>query len=788
MNACRSKRGSSERGAVIVMVAVWLPVLALFVSFAVDFAHFFDYSRNLQNRADAAALAAGDAYGGTCFGNYGTAQTDAIGQTAQQYSGPPVQDPSKPYTVQDNLPYAYSTFTPNKYQNVPNLTQGTAPNFHLLLNSPANYGDPGAGDWQMGTGSAQGTSLALCDSTDEDGHGPMADVRVTQSNLGLFFPLLALTPSISAHARVALEESTGSGAVVPIAVRDPGAIQCIAVNYINAATGTPINASPIAMKEEGTDALTNDIIWDVPGGSSITMPAAGANAGVYAQVVTGPCGDNPSTYEPDNTGLLRLNVFSNATSPSAAVITSPGVFLTTGSCPNDNLSNLYFTDGACTLGIKANVLFPSGATNTGVSVTDSATNTTVNLVHGAGNEWDTPNNKPFPWTLDPALNPGADQFTVVATSGSGNNKVTTNLGVQQEAFGACNEAISTCPANGMSGSIVNARVHLPPPVGQPNDVGPESYAAGSSPTLLFTLEVAGLNNTPSNGPPTILRFSEPNKFASHATGLINCGQTAQGSSQAITAIISGCPVAGTTGTNGCPVTSNNFYFCSPLVINRRNSACPIDGDTGQAGSIVPPATSPSYRTAATPTVPTDCVGLVGGNKTPITAGIACRIFTNQTPASCANGSINNANCSADNWSPSIGASAVSGGDPRAITMVITAPEDLSGNNGPPVPIRNFATFYVTGWNLQGSASGCATYGALSPGALQAGDALAINQCTDGTTPPGGCTINGNPKNRNGGDAGEIWGYWMTYVDPSGIPSQTSCNTKAFGTCVPALTR
>ena len=59
----RTPSPKSESGAVIVMVAIWLPVLALFVSFAVDFAHFFDYSRNLQNRADAAALAAIVGYG-----------------------------------------------------------------------------------------------------------------------------------------------------------------------------------------------------------------------------------------------------------------------------------------------------------------------------------------------------------------------------------------------------------------------------------------------------------------------------------------------------------------------------------------------------------------------------------------------------------------------------------------------------------------------------------------------------------------------------------------------------
>src|SRR3954454_13070733 len=88
-----------ERGAVLVLVAVTLPVIVLFVAFGVEVGHWFDYSRNLQNRADAAALAAGDTYGGTCFGSYTTTQTDGIGKVAQQYSGPP------PGTPPTNLPF-----------------------------------------------------------------------------------------------------------------------------------------------------------------------------------------------------------------------------------------------------------------------------------------------------------------------------------------------------------------------------------------------------------------------------------------------------------------------------------------------------------------------------------------------------------------------------------------------------------------------------------------------------------------------------------------------------------
>jgi len=57
--------------------------------------------------------------------------------------------------------------------------------------------------------------------------------------------------------------------------------------------------------------------------------------------------------------------------------------------------------------------------------------------------------------------------------------------------------------------------------------GPNAYAAGSPQSLKLTLEVQVLSKTPPAGPPTILRFSEPNSVT-HATGLINCGQTSQG--------------------------------------------------------------------------------------------------------------------------------------------------------------------------------------------------------------------------------------------------------------------
>src|SRR5947208_2475973 len=140
----RLSTARDERGAAMVLVAVALPVLILFVAFGVEVGHWFDYSRNLQNRADAAALAAAVQYGGTCFGTPAAAQTDAIGQVAQQYAGPPIGTPDA------NLPYALTSIPAANYKNRPNLTKGTPANFHMLLNSTQYW--PSGTNWSMRPG------------------------------------------------------------------------------------------------------------------------------------------------------------------------------------------------------------------------------------------------------------------------------------------------------------------------------------------------------------------------------------------------------------------------------------------------------------------------------------------------------------------------------------------------------------------------------------------------------------------------------------------------------------
>ena len=104
-------------------------------------------------------------------------------------------------------------------------------------------------------------------------------------------------------------------------------------------------------------------------------------------------------------------------------------------------------------------------------------------------------------------------------------------------------------------------------------------------------------------------------------------------------------------------------------------------------------------------------------------------------------------CSPNRWSAYQSGTPIPGGDPRAITLVITQPADLS-QNSLTVPIRNFATFYVTGWDTGGGIPSC---NGLPPS--QSNEALCSGSCKKSAL-------------------GAIWGHWVEYTDPNLIGNGT----------------
>jgi hypothetical protein len=784
MNARPAK--NSERGAVIVMVAVWLPVLAIFASFAIDVGHFFDYSRNLQNRADAFALAAGLEYGNTCA----TATPDAtamaaIGKAGQLYSGP---------GSASDLPYPYSTWPAAQYKNIPNLTAGSLEHYHVVVNGsgPWHQGQTSNGNWPGHTGSTasftHGTLCAASYPDDQSGAtGPIADVWVTQDNLPLFFPLFGFHPSISAHARVELLQGIGSDDIRPIAVRDEANPGCVTVNFVtDDASHTVIKSMTLTQQSNG--------FWSNPTGDTLPMSAAnGSN--VIVQPVLG-CGTSAVAYDGStNSGLNYINSYS-ANSPGsgqAPALTTGGVTLG-GSCVPDQ----YFSTQACTAAVTAHIaLAPgiplsaetikardmstgntvtltklstqvsgkqtvaagglltvnstAGFTPTG-SIDDNSTNPVTSFAYTAidathfklTNGGTFANNDVITQTGDTSWTSGLSGLAIgvetgqhpiridwTQTSGSvggvpcgnGSNACSGNLGIQQQAFGACN----ACDPPDDSDGVVGLKLRLQTdPAGIS---GRNAFARTDTPNLVVELTLSTLRfDTPSpTTPDIILRVGTS---TDQATGLIDCGQ-GNGANADANAI-----------TNGCPIYTDpackNYDFCAPLIAydasKHPNGVC-----------------DPELRQTANP-VYSDCVNTISGTRrTKIPGAIASRIID-------ASGV-----CSPNNWT----AYATNPStypikdDPRAMLFIITKPADLSKNSV--VPIETFATFYVTGWDTSGGNPTCNP----APGE------------------PGNDAWPGVGKSKQNG---AIWGHWITYTDPNVITNNTFCDPTKFGVCGTVLTR
>jgi putative Flp pilus-assembly TadE/G-like protein len=762
----RRPRFESESGAVIVMFAVWLPVLAIFVSFTVDFAHFFDYSRNLQNRADAAARAAAVAYGNTCFGSgwqSSATSTNVIGNIAQQYAGPPNGTPSPGGTPPGtNLPFKFNSTPTTPYQNQPNLTKGTPANFHMLLNSTQSW--PNGTNWSMGTAASGSNpafntdSRALCSSRDEDGNvGPMVDVRLTQAALGLFFPSIfgVFTPNINAHARAALEGEASTNSA-PIAVGDTGFTPCVSVNLVNAATNTVLQTVTLTKEPADPQDPTAPAQWDNSGSPfSFTMPAS---ANVYVQPYLNDCNGTGQTYDDSsNTGLLMINNHPSSdptvATGSAPQLNSAGVTATsTGACSpgGGNVNGTqYFSVGGCTVTVSAGVTFASGIPNGQRNVYllertwDNTNNVWVTTTPSSQNKMNSGGQcsaNSFCGSTTIADSSGIDEFvigwsqtsgSINGTSCSGNPTPAAcqgDFGIQAQSFGACNG----CDQPDESGPVIFSRISevnnttcaLPFPC---NDMN--SFAGGSTHNLIFTFKLSGLNTAAAGSPPTILRFSAA---SNHQTGLVDCGQ-------------------GQSGSNDSAVV---YYGCgpdNPLVPGMN----PLFVYSRPPGSGCSPATD--GNTTGWPNGNNqDCVQTTPGQRrTLVICPLVERIVSAPFGGNCTGGA--SGTCPTNHWTTQ----DWKVGDPRAVQMVITSVADFASAAGSPqawVPIRKFATFYVTGWDQN-----------IKP------------QCGDNEPFPF--------KGKQNSDNGAVWGHWIDYEDTSGTPNGQSCVPSNSPTnCVPALTR
>jgi Putative Flp pilus-assembly TadE/G-like len=645
-----------ERGAVMVIVAVAMFPLVAMLAFAIDTSHWFDYSRNLQNRADAAALAAGSAYGGVCFGNAGDVRTGAqsvLGKWAQLYSGP-AADSDLPYTTGD----VFASTDSSSYVNVPNLTLGKLKDYSLRLNAN-DYANNGGTNFAMGDFcNADPTK----DATDKDPGppGPMVDVKVTQHSLPDFVPVFGINPTINAHARVELKQATGESGVSPIAVADPAQTGCVVARVFDpslGANGTLIQTitmskatadpgAPVTFTGTGPAPIT-------PTGDQLTVQA------FLPDDCSKPNGSG-TTYDDaaDGGGIVFINTYKPlpATPPPTGVNVG-SVFLTPAGCTDSTESarqaattgSAYFFDfqasSSCTVTVNAQVDFPQQATSgNGVVITmDGSTKQTA-----SGGTLDTSGHQLWQATFQISPQSGRHTFVVSYFNGSSPCQNASKSGTAacqfnggnplQETFAAVNDNSDPPDDSGPIGLVrIDSSVSGIITAGAVN-----SLPQGSPTTLAVTFQLRGLSNAQPGDPPIVLRNAVQN---SKKTGFIDCGQ-GNGGSQISASLQTGCPHALT------------IY------------------------------TGPSCPPASTGTPPWSCVGTVSGDKAgPMRKGMDDRIGT-----------------SCDNWLAYPG-TPIPADDPRVMTLVITSPGDLTGSSGNGVVrVLGFAAFYVTGYDGIGKPS------------------------------------------------------------------------------------
>ncbi len=422
MKTLRSARtlGAGERGGVLVLVAVLLPVLILMASFVVDVGNWFEHKRHLQLQADAGALAAGGAVGATCSLGDTAAGNTLIEGEARKYAGDP--------TVLG----AYNSQVGNA--NLGDVT--------IRINRKTfEVGGPGPDDT---------IEQPPCEAS-------MIDVKATEAGLPWFFRVGSVE-AINAHARVAIESvSTVSGGL-PIAVPDVDPKQARAF-FVDESTGLDIPGASVELTKgaavNGLSTWSNDGAPVAVTINTAANPAACPSRGCIGVRIalsggtSTTCGDPlVECYETGTTkGLVYVRGYSQQALGAGAqpIPLARDVRLFNGSCTDPYFS---YSAATCTIGVRANVDFGVAnpvanpplakvrATVDGVTKALTYDPTTSSWASTGNNFFDVdPGAGPLPVTLSWEENAGTMPAPLGACSNNSNkNPCKGTFGVVQRVF------------------------------------------------------------------------------------------------------------------------------------------------------------------------------------------------------------------------------------------------------------------------------------------------------------------------------------------------------------------
>jgi Putative Flp pilus-assembly TadE/G-like len=197
-----------ERGQVVVMFALLLPVLLGIGAAVIGIGNWYTHARTLQTKADAAAFAGAGVWDFPCVESVtsGPTSTQKITDEARKYFGP--------HTQANGTLYNSTTFNRQ-------VGRVDGARVHVVLNGSDYYDDdssPTVAD------ESSPANPSICGSS-------VLDVKATEDNSFPLFSLLPLFPDIKRKARVEIRQIEGLSGLLPISVRIPKPVSAAAVFY-----------------------------------------------------------------------------------------------------------------------------------------------------------------------------------------------------------------------------------------------------------------------------------------------------------------------------------------------------------------------------------------------------------------------------------------------------------------------------------------------------------------------------------------------------------------------------
>jgi Putative Flp pilus-assembly TadE/G-like len=757
---CR-RRLRDERGQVVVMFALLVPVLFALGAIVLDVGNWYVHKRHLQTQVDAAAFAGATKFVGCSF-QFGDpiAANRAIRAEALSYAGDTARVPAVDETFNRQL--------------------GEPRDVRVVLNGSRYWqdGDPEPIDPEGDPPGSAGyhptdptsTGYGLDDSFDPDGNPATPndacstralDVKATDHDVAPLWGLLPATPSPKAKAKVEIRQIREQMRMLPFAVPeiDPAAVVAL---FVDEDDGTVL-ASQALQQVDDPDLPFSE--WSTYPLEQLQPVFVGSdNVGVVILVSkenafpqrTGPlagiCGQAPNLVacyggSTATSGLSFIHGFSGiGGSPSSPQIRDVNV--QDFDCEADDDSAPYFLlTGDCDVTVRAIIDFGLDVDPT-LDPEDGGISAEV-VVHAPGCpnrgcdlEYDSQSvdDESIWFATDTATMPAADSndngrqdFEIEWTT-LVDDPTTPELD-PEEHNGTFTGVAHPYVANDLSGPVLYLELSATKrdpasgawlPVFDANSVNKGNE-------YRYTVDVGLVKPLQLRDPledPLLLRYASPSGSLNQA---LDCDKAVPLTDEV---------------TNGCETSYGlNYYDWDN------------DGDTPKTWADI---TCSGYGTGDLPPESTTnnpapiCVAAKTGDVIAFVKGLEARF---EKPV-----------CTPNNWPETeeeiVGFFGEDGydfaNDPRFVTLVITDITAFEGSGSTNIPVKYFAGFYATGWDISSHTTGC-----------------------PGENDPHPIFGTGYKKSKDNGD---VWGHFINVIEfsSSGLADDQLCNFDELGNCIAVL--